>query len=357
MRNDTRILFNQFTTQVARLNGVPDATRKFAVDPSVQQRLEKRIQESSDFLSRINMIGVDELKGEKLALGVSGPIAARTDVASRDRQTRDLSTLDAQGYECRMTEFDTHLGYNKIDAWAKFSNFQAMIRDSIIRQQALDRITIGFNGKSAATQSDPAANPLLQDVNIGWLQHYRTQAPERVMSKGKTGASIVIDPTQTRDAEGNVTGIAGDYATLDALVVDAVNELIQPWYQKTPGLVVILGRSLMADKYFPLLNQLPPSEQLAADLVISQRRIGGLRGMDVPFFPDNALMITTLDNLSIYFQNGARRRYVTENPRRNRIENFESSNEAYVVEDFGAGCLVENIELSPAARAGSGERA
>jgi P2 family phage major capsid protein len=353
MRNDTRTHFNSFAAQVAKLNGVPDATQKFAVDPTIQQRLEKRIQESSDFLSRINMVGVDELKGEKLALGVTGPIAARTNVNNQDRKTRDLTTLDAQGYECRMTEFDTHLGYAKLDAWAKFPNFQAMVRDVIVRQQALDRMMIGFNGTSAATQTDPVANPYLEDVNIGWLQHYRTQAPQRVMKDGKTNGKILIDPTAERNTEGKLTGaILGDYASLDALVYDIIGSLIDPWFRRLPGLVVILGRNLMADKYFPLLNQLPPSEQLAADLVISQKRIGGLQGMDVPFFPDNALMVTTLDNLSVYWQNGARRRYVTENPRRNRVENFESSNDAYVVEDFGAGCLVENIELSEAARNG-----
>ena len=51
-----------------------------------------------------------------------------------------------------MTEFDTHLGYAKLDAWAKFPNFQAMVRDVIVRQQALDRMMIGFNGTSAAAQ-------------------------------------------------------------------------------------------------------------------------------------------------------------------------------------------------------------
>lgn len=355
MRNDTRTHFNNFSAQVAKLNGVPDATQKFAVDPTIQQRLEKRIQESSDFLSRINMVGVDELKGEKLALGVTGPIAARTNVNNQDRKTRDLTTLDAQGYECRMTEFDTHLGYAKLDAWAKFPNFQAMVRDVIVRQQALDRMMIGFNGTSAASQTDPVANPLLQDVNIGWLQHYRNQAPARVMKDGKTNGKILIDPTIIKDADGK-SSLKGDFSTLDALVYDVVNNLIAPWFRKLPGLVVILGRNLMADKYFPLLNQLPPSEQLAADLVISQKRIGGLQGMDLPFFPDNALMVTTLDNLSIYWQNGARRRYVTENPKRNRIENYESSNDAYVVEEFGAGCLVENIELSEAARNGVAEK-
>lgn len=333
MRNDTRILFSQFAAKVAKLNGVPDATQKFAVNPSVQQKLEKRIQESSDFLTRVNMIGVDELKGEKLALGVSGPIAGRTDVSVKDRQTRDLSTLDANGYECRLTEFDTHLGYNKIDAWAKFGNFQELIRDALVRQQALDRIMIGFNGTSAAAQTDPVANPMLQDVNIGWLQHYRTTAPARVMSGGATAGTVKVGPN-------------GDYANLDAVVYDAVNELIDPWFRNATDLVAIVGRKLMADKYFPLINQTqPPTEQQAMDVIISQKRIGGQQGLQVPFFPDNAIMVTTLDNLSIYWQNGARRRYVSENPKRNRIENFESSNDAYVVEDFGAGCLIENIAL------------
>ena len=50
-------------------------------------------------------------------------------------------------------------------------------------------------------------------------------------------------------------------------------------------------------------------------------------------------------NLSIYFQDNARRRALIDNPKRDQIENYESSNDAYVVEDFGCGCVAENIEL------------
>ena len=39
----------------------------------------------------------------------------------------------------------------------------------------------------------------------------------------------------------------------------------------------------------------------------------------------------------------ARRRYLKEEPEWNRISNYESSNDAYVVEDYGLGCLLENI--------------
>ncbi|WP_312679172.1 P2 family phage major capsid protein, partial [Escherichia coli] len=40
-----------------------------------------------------------------------------------------------------------------------------------------------------------------------------------------------------------------------------------------------------------------------------------------------------------------RRRAIIDNPKRDRVENFESSNDAFVVEDFGCGCLFENIKF------------
>ena len=36
-----------------------------------------------------------------------------------------------------------------------------------------------------------------------------------------------------------------------------------------------------------------------------------------------------------------------ENPKRDRVENYESSNDAYVVEDNDRAALVENIQLVP----------
>jgi len=334
MRNESRVQFNKLRQQIAKLNGVESAAETFAVEPSVQQRLEQRIQESSDFLRRINVIGVDEIKGEKIGLGVGSTVAGRTDVSTKDRTPRDLSDMGAHGYECFLTEFDTAVPYAKIDAWAKFPQFQTMLRDAIVRQQALDRIMIGFNGTSAAAETDRVANPLLQDVNIGWLEHYRTTAPERVMSEVVAASGAV-----------NV-GAGGDYENLDALVYDITHSMLDPWFRGNPDLVVILGRDLMRDKYLPMINkQNPPTEQRALDLVVSQERIGALQGVQVPYIPDGTLMVTTLDNLSIYYQNGGRRRHIVDNPKRNRIENYESSNEAYVVEDFGAGAVVENITL------------
>jgi P2 family phage major capsid protein len=116
-------------------------------------------------------------------------------------------------------------------------------------------------------------------------------------------------------------------------------------YQDDPELVVICGRNLLADKYFPIVNKdQANTESLAADLIISQKRIGNRPAVQVPSFPADALMVTRLDNLSIYFQEGSRRRAVIDNPKRDQIENYESSNDDYVIEDYRAGCLVENIK-------------
>lgn len=336
MRNDTRQCFTEYQDQLAKLSQVASTAVTFAVAPTVQQKLESLIQESSEFLSRINVLGVDELSGQKVGLGVTGTIAGRTDTSGNGvRLPRNVAALTEKGYECKQTDYDTAIPYALLDAWAKFKDFQVRLRNLIIKRQALDRLMIGFNGTSAAATTDRVQHPLLEDVNIGWLQKYRLHAPERVMKEGKTPGKVVVG-----------SGKSADYNNLDALIFDAVSNLIDPWFRRDPGLVVILGRELVHDKYFPLVNrEQPATEKLATDLILAQKRMGGLQPVEVPYCPPQGMLITSLENLSIYWQLGGRRRYMKEAPERNRVENYESSNDAYVVEDYGFGCLIENITL------------
>lgn len=333
MRNETREKFNAYCEQLAHLNHIGDTSTKFSATPSVQQTLETKMQESSDFLTRINVVGVAEKQGEKVGVGVGSTIASNTDTRDKDRETQDPHETDANGYNCQQNNFDTHLRYATLDMWAKFRDFQVRVRDSILKRQALDRMLIGFNGIEYQANSDRAKNPLLQDVNIGWLQKYRNDAKQRVLDNVTDNAIRVYQ--------------GGDYANLDALVYDAIANLIEPWYRQDPSLVAIVGRGLLHDKYFPVINQNhAPTETLAADVVVSQKRLGGIPAATVPFFPEDKIMITSFDNLSLYYQEGARRRMIIDNPKRDRIENYESSNDAYVVEDYGRGCLLENILTS-----------
>ncbi|EGM6568583.1 phage major capsid protein, P2 family [Salmonella enterica] len=356
MKKNTKFAFNAYLQQLARLNGVEveELSSKFTVEPSVQQTLEDEIQQSAAFLTLINISPVDEQSGQLLGLGVGSTVAGTTDTTKQDREPTDPMVMEDVEYKCEQTNFDTVLTYAKLDLWAKFQDFQVRIRNAIIKRQALDRIMIGFNGLARAKTSNRTENPLLQDVNKGWLQKIREDAPDSVMGSTTKGSVKVGKGASKLDE--------GGYENLDALVMDAVNELIDVVYQDDDDLVVVCGRELLSDKYFPLVNKdQDNSEKIAADLIISQKRMGGLQAVRAPYFPANALLITRLDNLSIYWQVDTRRRSVIDNPKRDRIENFESVNEAYVVEDYRCAALVENIVIgdftppaAPAAAAESG---
>lgn len=291
MKKKTRFAFNAYLQQLARLNSVEveELSSKFTVEPSVQQTLEDQIQQSAAFLTLINITPVTEQSGQLLGLGVGSTIAGTTDTTTKEREPTDPTLMEDVEYKCEQTNFDTVLTYAKLDLWAKFQDFQVRIRNAIVKRQALDRIMIGFNGVKRAKTSNRAENPLLQDVNKGWLQKIREDAPDHVM-----GSKTAEDGTTT--AEPVKVGPGGKYVNLDAVVMDAVNELIDVEYQDDDELVVVCGRELLSDKYFPLVNkEQDNSEKIAADMIISQKRMGGLQAVRAPFFPANALLITRLD--------------------------------------------------------------
>lgn len=55
--------------------------------------------------------------------------------------------------------------------------------------------------------------------------------------------------------------------------------------------------------------------------------------MQMPFFPANAIMITSLKNLSYYWEIGSARRAVKGEPEFDHIANYESISDAFMVED------------------------
>ncbi|MBG53317.1 MAG: phage major capsid protein, P2 family [Rhodobiaceae bacterium] len=327
MRNETRQAFNTYLDRQAELNHVASARDKFSVEPSVQQKLEDRIREASGFLQDINIVTVPEQKGQKIGLDVGTPIASTTNTSVEGRTPKDPSALDETGYEATQTNFDTFLTYRKLDMWAKFPDFQTRIRNLIVKQQARDRIMIGFNGTSRAATSDLATNPKLQDVNVGWLEKIRVDAPERAVTGWKVG-----------DQAG------ADYKNIDAAVMDAANELIDEWFQEDTDLVCIMGRQLLSDKYLGLVDDYnAPTERAALETLLSNKQVGGLRTARVPFFLPRGFLITKFSNLSIYAQEGTRRRHIKDDPEFDRIVDYQSDNEAYVIENYGACAFVENI--------------
>lgn len=348
MQTATRLLFNRYLGQIATLNGL-DASftsnsgeiKAFNVTPVIEQRLQAKLQLTSDFLTRINVVPVNAQQGARVGVGVTRSLAGRTNRAAGNRRTpTDPTGSDAiDQYFCKKTDYDYAWSYGTLDAWAHRPEFQQLCRDAVMVQKASDVITIGFNGVNAAIETDRDAFPLLQDVNWGWLYKMRTHAPARVMSHGGLDELKVYV-----SADG-----AADYKNLDALVFDIIHNLIAEQFRTATDLVVIVGSDLVHDKYFKIVEQAgdTATEQVARDVILSSRQLGGRPTMQVPFFPANAIMVTSLKNLSYYWQTGSARRHVREEPALDQIENYESINDAFMVEEYGKAALVENIQLGP----------
>ena len=335
MQNLTREKYTATVEKIALANNIADPSKKFSVEPSIAQKMVDAVQQSSEFLKKINIQPVVDLEGEAIGLNQASTIAGRTNTkGGTPRKPVDPTGLESNTYKCAKTDFDVALRYEKMDAWARFPDFYAKWKAFVERAIALDMIMIGWNGKSVAVTTDRNANPLLQDVNIGWLEKIRTMAPAHHMKEVVAGSGkVVVGPT-------------GDYKNLDAVVTDVVNNLISEIHQDDTDLVVICGRQLLNDKNFPLVNNTKDNtDTLAGQILLSQKQIGGLPAVRVPFFPEDAFLVTSFDNLSIYFQETGKRRQVTDNSSMDQVEEYQSSNDAYVIETYDKVAFVENIQI------------
>lgn len=339
--------FAALVMAVASTYGVSaeEVKHQFSVEPTIAQVLYDKIKDSAEFLQMINIMPVEQLKGEKVSLSVDSLVTSRTDLSqpNAERTPVDPSSLANKKYELFETEADVKIAWNKIDTWAKFPNFFNKFMEHVNHARALDKITIGWHGTEAAANTDPVANPLGQDVNKGWLQ----------LLRDFNGGSQVI--TEIVPASGKVTiGEGGDFANLDELVSDMKYAI--PQRLRTRGqLVVMLGEDLVAaqeGKYWAKQGE-TPTEKLLVTMSQVKATYGGLPAYVPTNFPEKGILITTFDNLSIYYQDSSLRRSVKNKEELKAIQDFYSVNEGYVVEDEEKAVYVESdsVELVEAAQA------
>jgi len=354
MRNNTRERYNAYLQNIATANHVPAGTNfsnfKFNVDPSVHQSFEDVMKHSAGFLGRINIHTVDEQEGEKLGLDINTTIASTTNTLLKDREPQDTSqVLLLDRYRCEQTNFDTVMRYAKLDFWAKFTDFEARISNHQTLQVARDRLMIAWNGVKRVTTSDRGLYPLLNDVNIGWIEKLRLAAPQRILKEGEIASNEIRVGRLKVPSDKHERGYFyenGDFLNVDAMIMDMVNNLIEEWYQEDTGLVVIIGREIFNDKFFDLVNNFnEPTERNALDIILANKKVGGLPAVRVPFFQKRGVFITRIDNLSIYSQDNTHRTTIVDNAKRDRIETYRSMNESYVLEDYGMACYAESDNI------------
>ncbi len=304
---------------------------QYAATPSIAQTLnDKIIEDGVPFLAMLNTIAVSEITGEKVFMGLSGGVSGRTDTSgSGERVAKSLVDLNAENYVLKKTDADVALKYSVIDAWAKFPDFRERYGRAIRKAISNDRLKVGFVGTSALATTVAAD---LSDVNIGWLEQIRTY---------NAGAQYVLG------AAGSVTLGGGTFPNLDSLVYDAIGRIEVP-FDKDPDLVVLVGRNVMQaakGAYYDAQGNTPTEKEKIQNRQIIET-YGGLPAYQPPFFDDNSILVTSLSNLSIYWQDSSWRRQQLDNPQKDQYEDFNTRNEGYVVEQLGKTSLVQGIEYA-----------
>ncbi|RBO83427.1 phage major capsid protein, P2 family [Marinomonas aquiplantarum] len=303
---------------------------EFEVEPSVQQRLyEKAAEHGAWFLKLINVETVAQIKGEKVGLAVSGLLTKRTNTDSNDRKTSSVVSESKSGYECQFTEVDVHITYSKLDKWRNRTPQQyAELYSSIYRKAMTDdRIRIGWHGTSIAAETDPEKNPNGEDVNKGWIQKVRDEAAEQIDEDGLTFGHM--------DA---------DMRNLD-VVVESAKQMIPEHLRDDSQLMAFVSSDLMAD--YRLNSLAANGDQASEKVLVNDNKVmavfAGLKAVTPPFFPSGTVIVTYPENLSIYLQEGSLRRHIKDNPTRSRVEDYNSENVDYIVEEPEAIGIITNV--------------
>ncbi len=326
-------------SDVAAAQGISkeQVSNGYTIAPTAVQIMYDEIAQNTELLQKINLRPKTEKVGEVIGLS-SGLIGSNTDTtgAGKERKPKPIHNLSGRKYSLEKTNFDAALRYDEIDQWAHLTDFPKHVNKKIAESIALSLVTIGMNGTSRADDSDASANTMLQDVAKGWLQKMREENKARCI--GTAGTSVTSVPHGPG---------ATNYKNLDAVVTDALNIMDERFADRS-DFVVLTSRRTVGDKYLRIVNKSgdTATEIEAGGRLNKERTLGGLPVMYVPNMPQNTLLITPLSNLSIYYQISGERRLIVDNPRKEQLESLQSKNIDFIVEEYGAAVLIENLKYT-----------
>ena len=338
-----KALKEQFSNQ-AKAYGIGGSElavgQTYAATPTIAQTIyDKLIEDGNDFLQKINVHLVPEIKGEKVGMSLTGSVASRTEITpTTERTPKKLVNLDAKTYELFETEFDVAIGYKTIDQWAKFKDFQRRYMEHVRKLIGNDLLRMGWAGTSVATTTSAGD---LSDVQIGWLQLIRTfNAGSQYLlggTKGIAGAVTLVGP----DTTPNKT--IGEVKNLDAAAKIARN-MLPVFHRNRDDLVLLVSANVFSyqeDSYYELNANTPTEKAMMSGQVT--KGFNRMIAVSPAFFPDDTILVTTLDNLSIYIQDSSVRRTQKDKPSKNEFQDFNSMNMGYVVEDEELCGLIQGI--------------
>jgi len=304
---------------------------KFSVEPSVVQSIFKKPElNGAWFLGLINSsVPVKALEGEKLGMGLTGLISSRRKTAAgNERQAKQFHSLDKEGFKLYKRDFDWALAYEYMDKWRHLGGekFAKLYGDLIAQAYVNETLMIGWNGTSAADETDPITNPLGQDMNIGWFQKLRNNAPGQIVDDAVT------------------IGSTGDFKNLDSLINEMRSGQAEI-FRENPANRALISSDLIGSskgRYYESSGD-TPSEKSHLNNGRILETYGGLQTLVPPFIPSKAVMVSPPQNISIYHQEESWRRQILNEPKLDQVSDYNSVNEGFVIEENTAAMVFTNV--------------
>lgn len=324
----TRTGLQQYSTALAKSYDVDNVGKMFAIQGPQETRLKNALLNAVHFLQLITLEDVDQIKGQVVSVGGNAIATGR----KKKGRFSSKQSVDGNTYELIETDSVSETSWELLSVWinsGSTNEFMRRLSQNTTLRFALDILRIGFNGTSAAVDTDPEAFPMGEDVNKGWHQLVKEIAPEQIVT-----SPIVFDPNG-----------GGDYKTLDAMAVELKNSLIHESLRTDPRLVVLVGSDLVASSQTHMLNAADkPTEQVAA--MKMDKNIGGMHAYTPPFFPSKRMVVTTLSNLHCYTQRGTRQRSAENIDDRKQWEEKYWRMEGYAIEEFESYAAIDESAMT-----------
>ena len=144
---------------------------------------------------------------------------------------------------------------------------------------------------------------------------------------------------------GSVTLGGATFKNLDVLA-KAAKDMLPVYHRNRDDLVLLVGSDVMSyqeDVYLELNGNTPTEKAVLSGRIT--KAYAGMPTMTPAFFPDGSVVVTPLENLSIYYQDSSVRRTQKDKPEKNEVQDFNSANQGYVIEDEEMFSLIEGIEF------------
>lgn len=299
--------------------------KSFSLTASQEQKLNTDMPKQSGFLSLINVEPRKQKKGNTLTIGKQGPGTQTNNTkAGNERRPLPYQPMSENPYEMFKAHTDFAMHDDDVSDWSEFKNWRKEYSRAFFQTFNDDRQMIGFHGVQHATTSDLSVDPLMKNVNVGWIELLKQRASEQILPD----AEVII-------------GDGGTYANLDEYIFDLFQGI--PLHKRGPGYVAVIGNGLLAaaqGRYYAEQGATPTEKNMMAKYKILGT-YGGLPAITADFFPENAVMITQLkhggnrrSNLSLHYQKSSWKRVVKYKPELESTIDFNARWEGYHINDL-----------------------